>query len=54
LRELEDDLALLAAIAYYAERASRVNPASTSRRQLRRLLCEHDIRIAQLLERVKA
>jgi hypothetical protein len=40
---------LLVAIAYYAQRASLVNPNGSNRRALRKLLREYDLTIAHLL-----
>jgi hypothetical protein len=46
---LTTDAELVRAIGYYANRASRLNPQGTSRRILRRLLMEYDLRVAALL-----
>ncbi len=43
------DAALIAAIKRCAEKASRVNPNSPHRRELRRWLTLNDLRVAELL-----
>ena len=48
-----DDTRLLAALAYYAERASRVNPNGTNRKMLRKLLRDYDLRVVELLREVE-
>lgn len=43
------DAEIWEAVVYYAERASLVNRDSPSRKQLRKLLAEHDLTIARML-----
>jgi len=51
---LQGERALIDALVYYAQRASLVNPNGASRKQLRALLREHDLRVVEILARLTA